>query len=126
MAQYNENSNAAVTTLWEPMATQIISIVGEGGFNSLYARSLFLNQSTFPWLVAASPMPAKSDDRFANLIMSFAAQTPDQVCEAHSRLLITLTDILALLIGEPLTTRILQLAWGNDILISTGKEFNRE
>ncbi len=125
MAQYNENSDVAVTTLWEPMATHIVSIVGEGGFNSLYARSLFLNQSTFPWL-AVSPMPAKSDDRFANLIMSFEGQTLEQACEAHCRLLITLTDILASLIGEPLTTRIIQLAWGNDLLMRTGKEFNRE
>ena len=30
----------AAVLIWEQMATQIISIVGEGGFNSLYARSL--------------------------------------------------------------------------------------
>jgi len=107
------------------MATHIISIVGERGFNSLYARSLFLNQSIFPWL-AFTPMPAKSDERFSDLILSFQGQTPDQIFEAQNQLLITLTDILASLIGEPLTTRILQLAWGNDILISTGKEFNCE
>ena len=53
MAQHTEKVADATINLWEQMATQIISIVGEGGFNSLYARSVFLTQSTFPWLAAS-------------------------------------------------------------------------
>ena len=45
MAQHTEKVADAAVSLWEQMATQIISIVGEGGFNSLYARSVFLTQS---------------------------------------------------------------------------------
>ncbi|BBP05255.1 hypothetical protein TPL01_23940 [Sulfuriferula plumbiphila] len=41
MAQHTEKVADAAINLWEQMAIQIISIVGEGGFNSLYARSVF-------------------------------------------------------------------------------------
>jgi hypothetical protein len=121
MAQPTEKAAEAAIDLWERLVAQIISIVGEDGFNSLYARSLFLNQTTFPWL-AASPLPPQTDHRFAELKASLEGQTPAQASEANSLLLITFTDILASLIGEQLTTRILHLAWGTDISNSIGKE----
>src|SRR6185437_2277216 len=105
--------------LWEKMAVQMISIVGEEGFDSLFARSLFLSQSSFPWL--ANPLP-KAEHRFAELKESLAGQAPAHAREANSLLLITFTDILASLIGESLTTRILHLAWDNDISTRIGKE----
>lgn len=114
LTQNNENIEATVTLFWEPLAKHIVSLVGEGGFNSLYERSLFLNQSTLP-LLAASRLPVLTDPQFANLKKSFKGQTPEQINEANRLLLITLTDILASLIGEPLTARILQLAWGNAV-----------
>ena len=49
-----------------------------------------------------------------------------QVREANSLLLITLTDILASLIGEQLINRILRFAWGAEIPTETGKEFKNE
>src|SRR6185437_9893564 len=106
--------------LWEQMAVQIISIVGEEGFDSLFARSLFLSQSSFPWL-AANFLP-KVEHRFAELKDSLEGQAAAQASEANSLLLITFTDILASLIGESLTTRILHLAWGDDISTRVGKE----
>ncbi len=125
MAQPTEKVADAAIDLWEQMATQIISIVGEGGFNSLYARSVFLAQSSFPWLTAAA-LSSQHDHRFAQLKTSLAEQTPAQASAANSLLLITFTDILATLIGEPLTTSILRSAWGNDASDSAGKEFTNE
>jgi hypothetical protein len=110
--------------LWEKLAAQIISVVGEDGFNTLYERSVFLNQPIFPWLPG---LPScKTDQRFTGLKMSLEAQTPEQASTANSLLLITLTDILALLIGEQLTSHILSLAWGADIWSGTTKEFKNE
>jgi hypothetical protein len=114
----------AAISLWEPMATEIISIVGKEGFNSLYARTIFLNHAAFPWL-SANSNPLQADQRLAELKMSFERQTPAQVTEANNLLLITFTDILASLIGEQLTTRILCLAWHTDISNCTGKEFQK-
>lgn len=125
MAQHPEKVADAAISLWEQMATQIISIVGEDGFNSLYARSVFLAQPTFPWLPASSPSP-ENDQRFAELKKGLEGQTPSQAREANSLLLLTFTGILAALIGEPLTTRILWSAWGDEASTSTCKEFTHE
>src|SRR3989304_1873555 len=89
-APHTENVADAAINLWEQMATQIISIVGIGGFNSLYARSVFLAQSTFPWLAAALLSP-QTDHPFAELKMSLEGQSPAQASEANSLLMITFT-----------------------------------
>ena len=125
MAQHPEKVADAAINLWEQMAAQIISIVGEDGFNSLYARSVFLAQPTFPWLAACS-LSQQTDQRFAELKKRLEGQTASQAHEANSLLLLTFTGILATLIGEPLTTRILCSAWGDDASTSTSKEFTHE
>lgn len=125
MAQRTEKVADAAIIFWEKLATEVITLVGEGGFDSLYARSVFLTQSTFPWLAASSLSP-QTDYRFAELKASLAEQTPVQAGEAIGLLLITFTDILAVLIGEQLTTRILRSAWGNGASDKAGKEFNNE
>lgn len=125
MAQHPEKVADAAIDLWEQMAAQIISIVGEDGFNSLYARSVFLAQPTFPWLTAGT-RSQPDDQRFAELKKDLEGQTPSQAHEANSLLLLTFTGILAALIGEPLTTRILCAAWGDDASTSTRMEFKHE
>lgn len=99
--------------LWEQLANELVSIVGEGGFQSLYARTILLNSKHFPWIVEenATSLPSQ---RFASLERCFAKQTEKVIYEANSALLITFIDILALLIGELLTSRILDSAWGGD------------
>jgi len=121
MSQPPDRDADTAVHLWKRVATQIIPIIGEDGFSSLYARSIFLAHSTFPWL-AAGPLAPQSDHRFAGLKTSLEGQTPAQASEANCLLLITFTDTLAALIGEQLTNRILQLAWGIDLSNSTAKE----
>lgn len=105
----DENADAAMT-LWEQMSSKLISIVGEGGFHSLYARSLFIARARFPCLVA-DELPAQTDLLFAQLKKFFESQLPVEASAANKLLLITFTDILASLIGEALTTSILRSAW---------------
>lgn len=125
MARHTERVADAATTLWEKLATEIISIVGEGGFDALYARSLFLTQSTFPWIAVGS-LPLQTDSRFAALAVSLSDQTPEQAGAANRLLLITFTDIVASLIGEQLTTGILRTAWGDNASDKTSKEFKHD
>jgi hypothetical protein len=82
-AQQTEKVADAAINLWELLASQIISVVGEGGFNSLYARSVFLTQPTFPWLASSSLSP-QADHRFAELKTSLEKQTAAQASEANS------------------------------------------
>jgi hypothetical protein len=115
----------AAMRLWEQMSAKIISIVGEGGFHSLYARSLFIARARFPWL-AADELPTQTDQLFAQLKKCFESQTPVQASAANSLLLITFTDILSSLIGEALTTSILRSAWEADASDLAGKGFKNE
>lgn len=124
-ARHSDNVADAAVMLWEQIAGKIVSIVGEGGFNSLYARSVFLSQSSFPWL-AACPLSPQPDQRFAELKKCYEAQTPAQACAVNSLLLITFTDILASLIGEALTASILRSAWGNDAPDQPDKDFKHD
>lgn len=123
-AQFPEKQTDAAINLWELMATQIISVIGESGFNSIYARSLFLAQSTCPWLPSDSTPPM--EHRFAELKKSLDQHPPEQAGEANNLLLITFTDILASLIGEALTSHLLYLAWGgNDAVDKSGNEVKK-
>ena len=125
LTQHAQMNAADAVNLWELMAAQIVAIVGEGGFNSLYARSLFLSQSTFPWLETCA-LSAQEARRFVQLQTCFESQTSAQVRAANAHLLITFTNILAGLIGDQLTTRILRSAWSNTVPDSINKEFKDE
>lgn len=124
MAQPTGEVADGAIRLWEKMATQIISIVGEDGFNSLYARSLFLSQAKFPWL-STSSLTSNAVHRFEGLKTTLEGQTPAQASDANTLLLITFIEILSLLIGVQLTSHILQLAWGTDPLNVIGKEIQK-
>lgn len=113
---------ADVTThLWERLASELISIIGEGGFQSLYSRSTHLNGVAFPWMVRNNP-GKETASRFATLKMCLEGRDFTEASEASIALLNTFVDILALLIGEDLTTSILRSAWGDDALDIAGKE----
>lgn len=113
MSRQGELGTDGYIGLWDLVATQIILLVGEAGFESLYVRSVFLSQVQFPWLTVDIPM-GPADHRFANLKASFKAQSLAVTEEANRVLMLKLTDILASLIGEPLTASILESAWGSD------------
>lgn len=122
VTQETPNVAEVAVAAWERLAMQLISIIGEGGFNALYLRSVFLTQATFPNLVTSLKSP-KSEHHFSKLKTSLEQCTPGQAMAANRLLLITFTDILASLIGEQLTNSILYKAWGNDASESTGKEY---
>lgn len=115
MAQHQEKDAVFATiNLWERLAAQIISIVGESGFYSLYTRSLLIAQTHVPWLETAALL-LQPDARFAELKRSFEKQPLAQVITANNLLMITFTDILASIIGEQLTVGILRAAWDDEI-----------
>lgn len=99
--------------LWERLAVELISIIGEEGFQSLYARSGHLIIVTYPWLLLDHGSQS-SDSRFAGLQMILESRTNNEISAASKALLITFVDILALLIGDLLTASILRSAWINE------------
>ena len=111
--------------LWDQMASKIISIVGENGFKSLYVRSLQICTIKFSWLSSYNPK-SESNNQFNGLKICLKKQTSHQIADVNFELLITLTDILASLIGEPITIKILCMAWGDVATEFVSKELNNE
>ena len=107
--------------LWERLATELITLIGENGFQSLYVRSVHLTRATYPWIVEGNPTHA-TEKRFAGLRNSLADYDIEIASAANRLLLTTLVDIIALLIGDILMTRILCTAWTNDASDIAGKE----
>ena len=64
----------------------------------------------------------KGDSRFADLRLSLEQRNFTDASEASITLLITFIDILALLIGELLTSSILRSAWGDNVLDGAEEE----
>lgn len=107
--------------LWERLATELVSILGDGGFQSLYERTVQRNQNGFPWLAPGFPSPP-GDARFASLRIALQGQDPAEAGKASIALLSAFVSVLELLIGEQLTTNILRAAWGDDAFESAAKE----
>lgn len=97
--------------LWQPLAYQLISIVGKDGFNALYARSLHLVSRQYPWLASGTPADSDNQD-FKALKSSLENQSEADAFQANLAFMILFTDALSSLIGESLTARILTSAWG--------------
>jgi hypothetical protein len=95
---------------WHQMTTRLAPVIGTRGVDVLFRRSLNLTSATFPWLAILG-----DDGNTAALIVEletrFASQAADAAVEARFALLVTFTELLATLIGEPLTERLLRPVW---------------
>lgn len=107
-------------SLWDKVAGELVSLIGEGGFESVYLRSGMLTAVRYPWLVLDSPFP-RGELQFAGLRHSLESQALTEAGEASVVLLCTFLDILTSLIGGPLLTNLLHSAWGDDVFNANDK-----
>lgn len=112
-ATANSAGKDIVLQLWLPLASELVSIIGENGFHSLFNRSLYLTCQTYPWLADdGQDIPQL---KFTDLRACLQGQSVTDAREGNYMLLVTFTRILATLIGEPLTITILSTAWSDVI-----------
>jgi hypothetical protein len=99
--------------LWEQLMPELVSIIGEGGFKPLYARSIRLASAMHPSLAPAIPtLTAQLGvSRFSELRTHLAAMDATQAGELSLALFDIFLGTLASLIGEGLTAHVLQSAW---------------
>lgn len=105
-----DDIGAASLQLWEHLAQELISIIGEAGFESLYSRCVFLLKDEFPWL-QLSRSSTQIGTRFNELKHQLDQQELAMAEQASRRLLDTFMRLLSGLIGAGLTQNILQVAW---------------
>ena len=104
----------ATAAAWRLVAVQLAPVIGARGLDVLFSRALYQTSTTFPWLAfavdrggSASPLPS--------LMVCLADQHTSTAAEASYTLLLTFTELLATLIGESLTTRLLAPVWAGPV-----------
>jgi len=110
--------------LWESLASQLVLIIGEAGFKSLFYRSVHVTAKQFSWLLTLGPsLPREAP--FSNLAIRLNELDREEATEATIALLIVFIDILTMLIGDSLTTSIVRSAWGNNAFDLATTEFKK-
>ena len=95
----------------DALFSELEPLVGVTGTRALYLRCLHLTRESVGWPVAADG--ASSDALLTNLAEHIEARHADAARRASETLLTAFADLLVSLIGEPLTLRLLQSAWGD-------------
>lgn len=124
LARHPEAVAEATVRLWERLAPELISIIGEAGFKPLYSRSLRLACVQYPWMAPGSIVPAGKGS-FAELQAHLQAQDLTQASHASNALFNIFLDLLASLIGEVLTTHLLHSAWSQVTSEIPAKDLSR-
>ena len=102
----------ATVITWRQVAAQLAPVIGVRGVDVLFSRSLHLTSTTYVWLALA-----RNHEDAATLLTSFKerleARGAVAAAEASLAVLLTFTDLLATLIGESLTERLLGPVWAS-------------
>ena len=121
LAQHPDAVSQTTVRLWRQLAPELISIIGEGGFKPLYARSIRLASRQYPWMAHDAAKQADQED-FAELQVCLQGQDEAQARLASLALFTIFLDVLASLIGEELTTHLLHSAWSKETSETPAKD----
>lgn len=100
-----------VMTIWREIEIALSPIIGRRGVAALFHRSLQLVSATYPWL-AASRGGALDTADFAALKAELLRQPVADAAAGGAALFHAFHDLLASLVGAPLTNRLLHSVWG--------------
>lgn len=92
---------------WTALEATLSPIIGQRGFAALYKRSLHRTRGTHACLNGACELIGEPDN-FGSLCAALSAHANTEAMAAHRALFGTFRDLLTSLIGESLTTRLLQ------------------
>jgi hypothetical protein len=112
---------AAAVETYEQLARQLTRLIGEAGVSAIHTRSVHLTRKEFPWLAAAPPAEG-SRVLVQHLRTTLEGQQPAVILLSSEALVVNLIDLLVTLIGERLTTRLLQEAWPDAVTTETAQE----
>jgi len=104
-------AEASIST-WRQVTEQLAPVIGERGVDALVGRSLHVSSKTYPWLAIAAS-EEKGASRLDRLQSRLIDRDPAAAAEASALLLLTFATLLATMIGEALTERLLEPVWGS-------------
>lgn len=95
---------AAARRAYDELAAVLVPIISQAGVDALIARALHLTKRQYP-------DQEPREERAEPFDVWLHRQDPAVVLGAASAILVTFAELLASLIGEPLTTRYMRKAW---------------
>ena len=107
----------ATLDTWHRMAALLAPVIGSKGVDVLFSRALHLTGAAFPWLPNAGDHES-SLALLADLKKHLADHEAGVAAEASCALLVNFIELLATLIGEALTERLLAPAWTPPLAVS--------
>jgi hypothetical protein len=100
----------ATAETWLLMSAQLTPVIGGNGVDAILKRSVHLTSVVFPWL-SVPDAQLDVDSLPVRISVLLAGREPVAAAQASSSLLITFTELLATLIGNSLTRRLLDPVW---------------
>jgi hypothetical protein len=101
---------ARAVAAWTGIDAALSPVVGRRGVEALYKRSLHLTAVEYPWLASVAQDAVEPGD-YSALEQAIGQQPVAQGAAAHAAALKKFREMLANLIGESLTERLLQPVW---------------
>ena len=98
---------------WQRLMDETIALLGQLGFDSIYHKSLSLAHRQLP-AMGLDHLGKADQSTLSELRAALTEQTSADGCEVILTLLLNFTAVLAILIGDSLTERLLQAAWGEE------------
>jgi hypothetical protein len=115
---------AALAGLYDALARHLELLVGRAGVLAIYARSVHLATLEVPWIAAAADTRGGAGPVEA-LRGCLEHQDPSAATDGARVLLVTFVELLARLIGEGLTTRLVAQAWPHAFPDDAGQRAKR-
>jgi hypothetical protein len=99
---------AAVLGTWELTAAQLTTLIGPRAVTVLLLRALHLASAEFPFLALVA---AQGNDALPALEAGLSARLPGEALEVGISLMVAFHDLLATLIGNSLSERLMTPVW---------------
>jgi len=115
---------AALAGVYEALAHHLEPLMGTRAVRAIYIRSVHLATTELPWIAAGADVQDGAEPVDA-LRSCLAHQDPTGATDGARLLLATFADLLARLIGEGLTTRLLAQAWPHAFPDDAGRKAKR-
>lgn len=98
---------SAVVSIWQEIAASLNPIIGKGGVDALYQRSLYLTSTAHPWLMTAHSRTQPAAMGLDALRSALKGQSGANAAAGGAAMLHTFYALLSSLIGAALTRRVL-------------------
>jgi hypothetical protein len=101
---------AATVSMWPQFSARLAPVIGTRGVESLFNRALHLTSTSFPFLAIAAHR-GRGTAPLEAIGAQIGQQDAPVAAAASCEFLFTFTVLLATLIGDPLTDRLLGPVW---------------